>query len=53
VPDKGVTQYGAVAIPLAEIAADVLHPEEDIAIGEIAARFDKTSSIRRADLKIE
>jgi 2-amino-4-hydroxy-6-hydroxymethyldihydropteridine diphosphokinase len=53
VPDKGVTQYAAVAILLAEIAADVLHPEEGVAIGEIAARFDNTSSIRREDLKIE
>ena len=46
VPDYGINTYAAVAIPLAQIASDVLHPEEGISIGEIAARFGDDATIR-------
>jgi 2-amino-4-hydroxy-6-hydroxymethyldihydropteridine diphosphokinase len=42
VPDKGIVKYAAVAVPLAEIAPDVVHPLENVTIAEIAASFDGT-----------
>jgi 2-amino-4-hydroxy-6-hydroxymethyldihydropteridine diphosphokinase len=52
VPNKGVTQFAAVAIPLAEIAPDVLHPVEGVTIAEIAARFADAVDVKRVDLTI-
>ncbi len=39
VPNKGITKFAAVAIPLAEVAADVLHPLEGVSIRTLAERF--------------
>lgn len=39
VPNKGILKYAAVAIPLAEIAPEVIHPDEGITMAAIAARF--------------
>lgn len=55
VPNSGITKYAAVAIPLAELAPDVLHPVEKLTMREIAARFpddDKTAVLLRQDLHI-
>ncbi len=40
IPDPDILHYAHVAIPLAEIAPDYLHPVEKIRLAEIAARFD-------------
>jgi len=53
VPDKMIVQHAAVAIPLAEIAPDYIHPEEKVTIKEIAARFDPKSIKKREDITIE
>jgi len=39
VPNKGITKFAAVAVPLAELAADVIHPLEGVSIRAIAERF--------------
>ena len=39
IPDKDILRYAHVALPLAEIAPDYLHPTEKITLSEIAARF--------------
>ncbi|MCU0496674.1 MAG: 2-amino-4-hydroxy-6-hydroxymethyldihydropteridine diphosphokinase [Anaerolineae bacterium] len=39
VPNKGILKYAAVAIPLAEIAPEVIHPDEGITLAAIVARF--------------
>jgi len=53
VPDKMILKYAAVAIPLAEIAPDYMHPEEKVTIKEIAARFDASKVKKRDDLSIK
>jgi len=53
VPDKMILQHAAVAIPLAEIAPDYIHPEEKVTIKEIAARFDASKIKKREDITIE
>jgi 7,8-dihydro-6-hydroxymethylpterin-pyrophosphokinase len=40
IPDPEVLQRPFVAIPLAEIAPDVVHPETGQTLRQIAARFD-------------
>jgi len=52
VPDKNILKYAAMAIPLAEIAPDFVHPTEKVTLKEIADRFDP-NEIRLTDLKIE
>lgn len=54
VPNKGITRFAAVAIPLAEIAAAVLHPLEGVSIGTLAERFPQAErdSVRIAPLVI-
>lgn len=42
VPNKGITKFAAVAIPLAALAPDTLHPTEGVTLAEIAARFPAT-----------
>jgi 2-amino-4-hydroxy-6-hydroxymethyldihydropteridine diphosphokinase len=39
VPDPDIVRFAHVALPLAQIAPDALHPTERIRLREIAARF--------------
>lgn len=41
VPDPAIVNFAHVAIPLADIAPDYIHPEAGASLGEIANRFDK------------
>jgi 2-amino-4-hydroxy-6-hydroxymethyldihydropteridine diphosphokinase len=54
IPDPEVLERAFVAIPLAEIAPDYIHPETGETLAEIAARFDPTASgmHRRLDLHL-
>lgn len=53
VPNKGITKFAAVAIPLAELAPEVTHPGEGITIQAIASRFGDAADIQRLDWRIE
>jgi 2-amino-4-hydroxy-6-hydroxymethyldihydropteridine diphosphokinase len=52
IPDPEVLERPFVAIPLAEIAPDYIHPETGQTLQDIACRFDPTSAgmRRRADV---
>lgn len=54
VPNSGITKFAAVALPLAEIAADVIHPLEGETITRIAARFpaSEAEGVRKLPLVI-
>lgn len=41
VPDPDIVRFAHVAIPLAEIAPEIVHPTEGVTLTEIAARFDR------------
>jgi 2-amino-4-hydroxy-6-hydroxymethyldihydropteridine diphosphokinase len=43
VPDPDISKFAHVAIPLAEIAPDYMHPIEQITLSKIAARFDASA----------
>lgn len=49
IPHESITQYAAVAIPLAEIAPDHIHPTEHVTIREIASRFGAGHGVQRRD----
>jgi 2-amino-4-hydroxy-6-hydroxymethyldihydropteridine diphosphokinase len=51
VPDKDIVRFAHVALPLAELAPDYVHPLEHQTLAEIAARFD-TSQIQRVELDL-
>lgn len=51
VPNAGVLQYAADAVPLAEIAPHMIHPETGETLAQIAARLDATG-ITRTGLRI-
>jgi 2-amino-4-hydroxy-6-hydroxymethyldihydropteridine diphosphokinase len=51
VPDSGILKTAAVALPLAEIAPDVIHPETGETLAQIAARLDR-SGIKKLALAI-
>lgn len=42
VPDPDIMRFAHVAVPLAEIAPDYVHPVEKVTLADIAARFDST-----------
>jgi 2-amino-4-hydroxy-6-hydroxymethyldihydropteridine diphosphokinase len=46
VPDPDILRFAHVAIPLAELTPDYLHPIENITLVQIAARFDASSFSR-------
>jgi 2-amino-4-hydroxy-6-hydroxymethyldihydropteridine diphosphokinase len=50
IPSREILERSFVAVPLAEVAPDLVHPEEGVRISEIAARF--TDDLRIADLKL-
>ena len=48
VPDPDIARFAHVAIPLAELAPDFVHPVEGATLAEIAERFDQ-SGIERLE----
>lgn len=52
VPDPDIVRFAHVAIPLAELAPDFVHPTEGATLAEIAARFD-APDIHRVDVRFE
>lgn len=53
VPHPNIVKYASVIIPLAELAPDMVHPEEGVTMKAIAERFDGKDTFIRKDLKIE
>jgi 2-amino-4-hydroxy-6-hydroxymethyldihydropteridine diphosphokinase len=53
VPNKGITKFAAVAIPLAELAPELIHPDEGITIETIASRFGDADDVQRLGWRIE
>lgn len=54
IPHESILKYAAVAIPLAELAGDVVHPTEQVVIKEIASRFGEGHGvILRGDVVLE
>jgi 2-amino-4-hydroxy-6-hydroxymethyldihydropteridine diphosphokinase len=43
IPDPDILRFAHIAIPLAEIAPDYVHPVEKVTLRDIAARFDSTA----------
>lgn len=52
VPHPSILEEAAVAIPLAELAGDIVHPLENVTIREIADRFKDSDGVTRTDLTI-
>lgn len=52
VPDDSILKQPSLALPLAEVAPDYVHPEEKITLKAIADRMD-ASNIKVLDVKIE
>ncbi|NWF70043.1 MAG: 2-amino-4-hydroxy-6-hydroxymethyldihydropteridine diphosphokinase [Chloroflexi bacterium] len=54
IPDPALYEQAYVALPLAEIAPDYVHPQTHETLRAIAARFSAQAGIaRRADLRLE
>lgn len=49
IPDKDITRWTHVAVPLAKLAPDYVHPTENITLSDIAQSLDK-SGIEAIDL---
>jgi 2-amino-4-hydroxy-6-hydroxymethyldihydropteridine diphosphokinase len=41
VPDPDILRFAHVAIPLAELSPDFIHPSEGVTLAKIASRFDR------------
>lgn len=52
VPNEGIAEQAAVAVPLAEIAPDAIYPLTGERIADIAARLDHAGITRRPDLRL-
>ena len=52
VPDKDIVRFSHVAVPLAEIAPDYMHPETGETLSRIAARLG-ASGLRRTPLSLD
>lgn len=50
IPDPGVTQHAFVALPLADIAPDYVHPVTGETLAQIAAKFAGAPITRRDDV---
>ena len=46
IPDPEIVQYGHVAVPLADVAGNKIHPLLKIPISDIAARFKEESQLQ-------
>lgn len=53
VPDKDILRFAHVALPLADLDPDYVHPETGQTLGQIAAQFDAREFRIRADLNFE
>jgi dihydroneopterin aldolase/2-amino-4-hydroxy-6-hydroxymethyldihydropteridine diphosphokinase len=51
VPDPDIVRFAHVAIPLAELAPDFVHPTEGVTLAEIAGQFDQ-QGIERIELTV-
>ena len=51
VPDKDILRFAHVALPLAELAPGMIHPETNQSLGDIAAKIDSSGIKIREDLK--
>ncbi len=49
IPDPALYQYAFVAIPLADVAPDYVHPVTGEALRTIADRFSHSSDVKRRD----
>lgn len=49
IPDPEILQYPHIAIPLAEIAPDYVHPVTGETLSRIAERFQKEVGVKRRD----
>lgn len=46
VPDENILDQPAVALPLAELAPEYVHPQERVTLSEIASRFGDDHDVR-------
>jgi 2-amino-4-hydroxy-6-hydroxymethyldihydropteridine diphosphokinase len=53
VPDENILDQPAVALPLAELAPDYLHPQEQVTLAEIASRFGDDHGVRVLPLRLD
>ena len=53
VPDENILDQAAVALPLAELAPDYRHPQEQVTLAEIASRYGDDHSVRRLPLCLD
>ena len=53
VPDENILDQPAVALPLAELAPDYVHPQEQVTLAEIAARYGDDHGVRRLPLHLD
>ena len=51
IPDADITRFAHVAVPLADIAPNYIHPSEGKSLREVAAAFDKRQ-LRRINLDL-
>ncbi len=52
VPDKSIVEEASIALPLAEVEPDFIHPTEKVPLSEIAVRFTDAPVTRRTDVRI-
>lgn len=51
IPDTGIEKYAYIALPLADVAPEIVHPVTGVKLAEIAARFQDDSGVTlRPDL---
>lgn len=48
-PDPEIVERAHLALPLADVASELVHPDEGVTLGEIAGRFADADGIRRRD----
>ena len=54
VPDPAIARFAHVALPLRDLAPDLVPPGLDASLGELAERLEPESGVRvRADLRLE